>query len=139
MKRTTPPDRLSRDVMAAQAAGLSYGNYKALHPCTGEDEPEEIVLDDDRRQLTCAYCGKVFVTNSRQANRLYCDDVCKQAAWTARSSARKQGEKQPHCCAICGREIDRAKGRLYCSLACRGEANRIRANERSRRIREMKA
>lgn len=138
-RRKAPPDRLSRDAMAAQAAGLSYGRYKVLHPHTEEVvSEEEPFLDDKRRNLTCQCCGKTFITDTKHANRLYCDDVCKQAAWTARSNARKNGNKTIRLCGICGKEIDGDKGRMYCGLVCRGEANRRRTEERNRRRKQEK-
>ena len=135
-KRNAPPDRLTRDAMAAQAAGMSYGHWKALHPHTEEVVQEEApVLDDKRRNLTCHWCGKTFITDTRHATRLYCDDVCKQAAWTARSNMKNRTVRL---CGICGKEIDGSKGRLYCSLACRGEASRRRNEERSRKRNQEK-
>lgn len=45
MRRKKPMDNLTRDAIAAQKAGMSYGKYKALHPNTrDDDEKEEIVL-----------------------------------------------------------------------------------------------
>lgn len=134
MKRNTPPDHLTRDAIAAQKAGMSYGKYKALHPHTGDDEPEVHELPGNVRELTCAFCGRVFLTDSRHANRLYCDDVCQRNASNRRVYDRTHGKSEEmRRCAVCGKEIDCYKGRLYCGTACRDEANRIRNRERQRR------
>lgn len=134
MRSKKPMDRLTRDAIAVQKAGMSYGRYKALHPHTGEDEPVEHELPGNVREITCAFCGRKFWTDTRHANRLYCDDICQRNASNRRVAARKQGqEEEIRRCAVCGKEIDCYKGKLYCGLACREEANRIRNRERQRR------
>lgn len=122
MKRTTPPDRLSRDAMAARAAGLSYGNYKALHPYTGEWEPVEVELDDDRRELTCQFCGKTFLAYGQEVRRKYCTDMCRQQSQYAAYRAKHPIPMVP--CVVCGKEMPRRSGRKYCSNACRAEGFR---------------
>lgn len=128
MKRTTPPDRLSRDAMAARAAGLSYGNYKALHPCTpGEWEPVEVELEDDRREITCQFCGKTFLAYGQEARRKYCSDECRQQAQYA--AYRAKHPIPVAACAICGKEFPRRSGKRYCSKACGVEGYRRKQAE----------
>lgn len=43
-------DRLTRDAIAAQEAGMSYGQYKALHPHT-PDEDEEPTPEEDADEI----------------------------------------------------------------------------------------
>lgn len=127
MRRTTPPDRLSRDAMAAQAAGLSYGNYKALHPYTGEWEPVEVELDDGRREITCQHCGKIFLAYGREALRKYCSDECRGKAAYALHRAKHPIPMVP--CVICGKEFPRRSGKRYCSKACGVEGYRRKQEE----------
>lgn len=127
-RKNTPPDRLTLDVLAAQAAGLSYGNYKAQHPHTGEWEPEEeLILDDNRRELTCRYCGKIFAAYGQETRRKYCSDECR-----ARAQYAAYREKHPVSivsCAICGKEFPRRSGKIYCSKACCVAGNRQKKAE----------
>lgn len=76
-KSKEPLDHLTRDVLAAQAAGMSYGQYKALHPHTGEDGDDLPPQPDPGRYVhTCVNCGKEIVTrNIRQ--RRFCGDECR--------------------------------------------------------------
>lgn len=84
--------------------------------------------------MVCAFCGKPFLTDSVHANRQYCDEECKRYASNRRISERKQGVPAPiRRCAVCGKEIDNYKGRMYCGMVCREEANRIRNRERQRK------
>lgn len=129
MKRNAPPDRLSRDVMAAQAAGLSYGNYKALHPYTGEREPVEVELENDRRELTCQFCGKAFLAYGQEKRRKYCTDECRQQAQYAAYRAKHPIPMVS--CAICGREFPRRSKKIYCSKACGVEGYRRKKAEQS--------
>lgn len=136
MRRTTPPDRLSRDAMAAQAAGLSYGKYKALHPFTGEPELVEIELDDDRRELTCQYCGKIFLAYGHEVRRKYCSDECRDKAAHALYRAKHPVVMVP--CSICGKEMPRRSGKRYCSKACGLEGFRRKQEEAGKKPRKKR-
>lgn len=130
MRRNTPPDRLSRDAAAARAAGQSYGMWKASHPHTSEDpEPEEALLDDGRRELTCQRCGKVFVAYGQEARRKYCSDECRAKAQYETFRQRHPIPMVP--CIVCGREFQRRSGRKYCSESCRRAENRIQQAKRN--------
>lgn len=141
MKRATPPDRLARDAMAAQAAGMSYGKYKSLqyeaqqngqaNPFGEEPVPEEpeeeIMLDDDRRELTCQYCGKIFAAYGHEVRRKYCSDDCRSKGAYALWRARHPVVMVP--CSICGKEMPRRSGKRYCSKACCTEGFRRKQEE----------
>lgn len=90
-------DRLTRDVLAAQAAGMSYGKYKAAHPHTPEDdeepEPAKPQTDPGIYERTCTVCGKVFYVRSR-AQRNYCGDWCRRIAKSQREQNLREMKKQ---------------------------------------------
>lgn len=132
-KRKKPLDHLTRDVLAAQAAGLSYGNYKAQHPHTGEqdDEPEELTIDPNKRALVCIRCGKTFLASNRQANQKYCGDACRYQAQLARQRELHPEEYQPRQCRVCGKTLPEDYKGIYCSHECRGKAYRQKDMEKN--------
>lgn len=137
-KRKKPLDHLARDVLAAQAAGLSYGNYKAKHPHTGEDsdEPEELTVDPSKKVLICIRCKKTFLAPKYAANKAYCSDECKARAYRERDQERNPDKYMPKPCPVCGKLVQRDRGRVYCSVECKTVAERNNARERERRKRE---
>lgn len=111
-------DHLTRDVLAAEAAGMSYGKWKALHPYTAEWD--EIDIDSigvkTRPTIVCQGCGKTFLSPDRRTNRKYCDDACKK-----REAERRYREKHPIgnlSCTVCGKPMTGSANRMYCSDAC---------------------
>lgn len=65
-------DRLSMDSSAALAAGMSYGQYKALHPHTEFEAPAR----KPRRvvpMIECDVCGVIF--RSRHGKKC-CSEEC---------------------------------------------------------------
>ena len=76
-------DRLTRDSIAAEKAGMSYGKWKALHPHT--DEKVE-VLDADVK--LCKICGKPICNKIGGKRRLYCSIECSYEAVKERERAR---------------------------------------------------
>lgn len=70
-------DNLTMDVLAAEKAGMSYGQYKALHyeaetrakakPLTTLDYYEEYNWNE-----TCVVCGKTF------RKRVWCQKTCSE-------------------------------------------------------------
>lgn len=94
-KRKTPLDRLTRDAIAAEQAGMSYGNYKAKHPHTPDEdeEPPRPKVDPGRYELTCATCGKVFYRTDK-THQKYCSYDCSKLAAAQRSAARREMKKQ---------------------------------------------
>jgi len=103
-------DNLTMDAMAAQAAGTSYGKYKAMHPETREENDAiraAWVAEDKKRRAekraqateskagkparpvyrkTCPVCGTVFETT--RTARKFCGDTCKKKVERARGRAR---------------------------------------------------
>ena len=131
-KGKKPLDHLTRDVLAAQAAGMSYGQWKALHPYTAaeDDEPEELTVDPSKRALVCIRCGKTFLASNRQANQKYCGDNCRYQAQLDRQRQLHPEEHQPRQCRVCGKILpDNHKG-IYCSYECRGNAYRKKDMEK---------
>ena len=94
-RRCQPKDNLALDAMDARAAGMTYGKWKAMHPET--KKANESRLPQHRKkeydiskvyECTCLYCGKKFVTDSKQ--RRYCTDLCKAKNDKERYLARHQ-------------------------------------------------
>ena len=86
-------DRLTRDSIAAQRAGMTYGKWKMLHPHT----EEEVEIPGADAKL-CKICGKPFYIRTMGAggkNRLYCSRECAHEARNEkqRSRYRKKGDK----------------------------------------------
>ena len=97
-KRKEPLDRLTRDSIAAEQAGMSYGQYKALHPHTpDEDEvPPKPKTDPGRYEFICQCCGKAFYKKGK-AKQKWCSEECNREAARLRYEARrdmKQEEKE---------------------------------------------
>lgn len=86
-KRKRKMDRLTRDALAAEAAGMSYGKWKALHPHTGEDEPAPIT-NPDVREIVCLNCGGKFIRRHAHSVK-YCSDDCRHAYNDRISKARR--------------------------------------------------
>lgn len=69
-------NRLSADIAAARAAGMSYGKYKVLHPCVEIEEPKpEPVPGKEAKKIPCAFCGELFAP---WHGRKYCSDACRE-------------------------------------------------------------
>lgn len=140
-------DRLTRDAIAAQEAVMSYGQWKALHPHTpDEDEepetdedagkikkPAPIVLRPGQRLGTCAHCGQPFAMRAQQTNKRYCSDDCRIKHGTDLKSARRKENRyaRPAVCPICGADfVADCHGRVYCSAECYKEGQRRKNRER---------
>ena len=101
------------------------------------------------RAVRCARCGAEFSTELPNAK--YCSDPCREWARARYNTAykrrrRERGGAAPveaaaAKCRVCSKEFVPRHGdglpRLYCSLACRSDANRASDRE-SRRLREMR-
>lgn len=96
-KRKEPLDRLTRDSIAAEQAGMSYGQYKALHPHTpDEDETPpkpKPKTDAGRYEYTCTVCGKTFYTNTKKTVK-YCGYDCSKEAARLRYEARRDMKQE---------------------------------------------
>lgn len=147
-KRRKKLDRLTRDCIAAEKAGMTYGKWKALHPHTPEeDDEQELVALEERQERrpvsaiagpgqrvrTCVQCGQPFAVSANQTNKLYCSDACRiKHGNDARNARRKQNKPaRPAVCPICGADFvtDHAN-RTYCSKECYEESENRRGRER---------
>jgi predicted nucleic acid-binding Zn ribbon protein len=135
-------DHLDRDALAAQKAGLSYGQYKAAHPTTyypETAEPEE----EETNERRCAICGQRFKPGA--VNVKYCSPACKDVAKTQRASRyahkryeRAKAEKpiEQRACAICGKMFPLTKSaRKFCSELCQEKGRKLRQKEHDARRR----
>lgn len=120
-------DHLTRDALAASAAGMSYGKWKMLHPHTEYPDPPKNHTQQQvaaSREVTCAWCGKKFYTVGR-SSRKYCDDACKKKA-----DEKRYLELHPpkyKVCVVCGKEIPLLRaGARYCGNTCKVTAYRRR-------------
>lgn len=130
-----PETNLERDMAAAAAAGMSYGQYKALHPNTAPPKKEERMLAPDDpikkpraepRQVytyTCAVCGQPFETNNKKSK--YCSDKCVNKAAMERRRARKRpNAPAKKVCPVCGEAfMADSHQRVYCGIKCRNKAH----------------
>jgi predicted nucleic acid-binding Zn ribbon protein len=71
-------DNLARDCAMALQAGMSYGQWKALHPYTKWETEQPSV-----EARPCHWCGNPLPESS-QHSRKYCCEKCKEAADRAR-------------------------------------------------------
>jgi endogenous inhibitor of DNA gyrase (YacG/DUF329 family) len=133
-KKRKKLDRLTRDVLAAEAAGMSYGKWKVLHPHTpDEDEEEEQEMDPDSVVVNCEYCGERFVKSKNNQTRKFCSANCQKNYNNKkrREKARQEAIGQPAVCPICGVDfMADYQHRIYCSTECFAEGQRRRAKER---------
>lgn len=133
-KHKKPMDNLTRDVLAAQAAGMSYGNWKALHQHTGgryESEPQELAVDSNKRAMVCVKCGKTFYVEPKQTNTKYCSDACKYQQQLDRMRELHPQRFKPRYCKVCGKELERENKGIFCSNACRQKNWRKRDQEKN--------
>lgn len=75
-------DNLARNAMLARRDGMSYGQWKAMHPITmGKREPEE-------RECVCEYCGSTFLNKTKRPQK-YCQFYCQNEAAKLRAKERR--------------------------------------------------
>lgn len=125
-------DRITLDSIAAEKAGMSYGQYKAQHPHTQDGieadiTPEEYTPPEQSKKHrgVCVWCGSEFYYTRTGTTRKYCPDKdCADQAALARNreyTRRKKEEAQGKTltCAICGKAIPYGSSRrVYCSEEC---------------------
>lgn len=80
-------DNLTRDVLAAEAAGFGpwYGRYIAAFGHTGPPEPKKI----ERKIAVCANCGKEFFQQERWPKK-YCSPECRELVRHRQQEASKE-------------------------------------------------
>lgn len=88
MKKEKELDNLTRDVLAAEAAGFGchYGDYIAKFGHTGQPEPKKT----DKREIVCVGCGTVFYVSDNH-RRKYCSPGCRERSgigkiWKAKNA-----------------------------------------------------
>lgn len=96
-------DNLTMNVIEAHRAGMSYGQWKAKHPHTRDDEPvaEAHIIEKPTtgRKIPCAWCGREFVAEYSQSK--YCCVHCRIEAdrklsrdYQKQLRAKKKAEKE---------------------------------------------
>lgn len=153
-------DQLTRDAIAAQKAGLSYGRYMAQKgqkppverkkkkakkvtdsPAPTAPQNDEVAAQSERPK--CMLCGRPIPAGVRSAR--YC---CSEHAEKAREKQKQEKKKikrqaqaeaaapEVRICGICGKPIPKTySGRKYCSAACADEARIRQVRESNHRIR----
>ena len=88
MARKKELDQLTRDVLEAEKAGMTYGKWKAMQ---SHRKPEpKTNPESDRR---CKVCGKAIPLGSRRST--FCSDECKMQ-WDYKKNRayyQKEGER----------------------------------------------
>jgi hypothetical protein len=136
-------DHLTRDAIAAQKAGMSYGKYKALHPHTpdeDDEEEQEPAVGENCEVATCEHCGKRFVKFKYQTKKRFCCTSCQSSHNMAKRRAEMKRNKpgKTVACRICGADfVTEAHNRIYCSTECYTEGQRRRTRARWEHHKEM--
>lgn len=117
-------DYLTQCVLAAEAAGMSYGQYMASRP---QLTPQQQAMEEDERK--CIICGKRLGIDARKGSK-YCSRLCAGRA-NAKVSFEVARAKQgvtpdtERTCPACGKVFKvglEHAARKYCSPECRGQA-----------------
>lgn len=74
-------DKLAQDVAKADAAGMSYGKWKAMQQEEKKIQPDEL----PKGWKICPNCGMRFKSGR---GKIFCDDVCRRQAYA--DKAREQ-------------------------------------------------
>jgi endogenous inhibitor of DNA gyrase (YacG/DUF329 family) len=133
-------DRLTRDAIAAQEAGMSYGKWKALHPHTpDEDDEEEQEITPGAVIANCEYCGEKFVKTTK-AKRFCCATCQNRYNHEKRQREKKRAQPgKPAVCPICGADfMADYQHRIYCSSECYAESQRQKSKIWNARSREKR-
>lgn len=77
-------DMLAQDAAAAKAAGMSYGNWKAM-----QTNPVKVKKEIPDGWKVCQYCGKPYKPKTKRP-QLYCEAYCGNLA--RRERERKKAE-----------------------------------------------
>jgi hypothetical protein len=78
-------DKLTQECAQAKAAGLSYGQWKALQPRV-EVITDPLKIPEDLKK--CAFCGTLFERNNKKK---YCGADCRLRAY---NEARRQRSRK---------------------------------------------
>lgn len=82
-------DNISATAIAARRAGMSYGQYVALHGIRYSDKP---ILADVPTKV-CPECGKEFPAKGRRANAVNCDAEC-QRKYNIKKESKRYYERK---------------------------------------------
>ena len=129
-RRRKKLDRLTRDAIAAEQAGMSYGKWKALQPHTSEEDDEELEIDPDSVTATCEGCGEQFVKFKWQTVKRFCCSTCQNKYNRQKREREKKRAKpgKPAVCPICGADfMADYQHRIYCTSECYAESQRRKA------------
>lgn len=74
-------DNLARCAMLAKKAGVSYGNWMAMHGEKDIKKKEEPIPDGWK---PCEYCGKLF---RARGTKRYCEPECRNSDYYKKNSA----------------------------------------------------
>lgn len=89
MAKEKEMDKLAQDAIAAQKAGMSYGQYMATkEPAVIKPKPLPGVV----RMVVCRYCGKEFPVYHHK-NKVYCDTFCRDLYYKQQLRERREAEK----------------------------------------------
>lgn len=94
MKKKIETDNITKDVMAAEAAGYGphYGHYIADHGHSWKEE-EETTQKSEKEQV-CQLCGDVFMRPDN-LKRKYCSPECRcEAMRRSRNAAKNRLKEQ---------------------------------------------
>jgi hypothetical protein len=79
-------DQLTKDAIAAQKAGMSYGKYMAMkEPVVIKPKPIPGVVG----MRVCRNCGKEFMVDHNRY-KVYCSDQCRNEAWNKTKRERRK-------------------------------------------------
>lgn len=137
-------DHLTRDVLAAEKAGMSYGQWKAKHPYTYTEEDDAktpLVAGPDWVTKTCQHCGGRFQVPPGNTNKLYCSNACQIKHNADKKMAQYHANKTDtvKTCPVCGKSFVRTHANMrYCGKFCATEVERQRENERREKKRQEK-
>lgn len=136
-------DRLTRDAIAAQEAGMSYGKWKAQHPHTPDEDDEEegLEIDPDSEVATCERCGERFVKLKWQKTKRFCSYRCQDRQYHEKKQQEKKRTKpgKPAVCPICGADfVADYQHRIYCSSECYAESQRQKNSRNASRREKQK-
>lgn len=121
-------DQLTKDSIAAQKAGMSYGKYMASRY---RQPVVETDVKPETQKRVCPTCGKE-ISKYANGNRRYCSEYClyegRKEATLARYHAKKaeanaDHERPKRVCLVCGKDIPKHMhgSNRYCSPECKHE------------------
>ena len=75
-------DNLAKEAVIARAAGMSYGKWKALHPCPPAPKytPEQMLAIETGKLKICNHCRELYDKGGIK----YCSVECRKKARTQR-------------------------------------------------------